>query len=73
MSALLTKADIRCRDQHVRFVPKADISGSRRSAAHLFCHPWVVSLKERYHSSHVSQLFDNRECAPTFAVGPQKK
>jgi hypothetical protein len=25
MSALPPKADIRCRDQHVRFLPKADI------------------------------------------------
>jgi hypothetical protein len=25
MSALPPKADIHCRDQHVRFVPKADI------------------------------------------------
>src|SRR6516165_8512072 len=31
MSALPPKADIRCRDRHVRFVPKADIHGPIRS------------------------------------------
>jgi hypothetical protein len=28
MSALHPKADIRCRDRHVRFVPKADIASA---------------------------------------------
>ena len=31
MSAIPPKADIRRRDRHVRFVPKADISSSIRS------------------------------------------
>jgi hypothetical protein len=30
MSALPPKADIRCRDRHVRFVPKADIYSAKR-------------------------------------------
>jgi len=36
MSALPPKADIRCRDRHVRFVPKADISSAAKKA--LFDH-----------------------------------
>jgi hypothetical protein len=32
MSALPPKADIRCRDRHVRFVPKADVSRCSNSS-----------------------------------------
>jgi hypothetical protein len=37
MSALPPKADIRCRDRHVRFVPEADITqlGKKRLFEHL--------------------------------------